>query len=124
MHICFLCLFRPYFCHCIAYSAYILHYNLRVHTNVYDFLAFFCALRPTFSYFLLPYPGMVTASCSCSFVCAVPGAAICQLAVGGCTIYIKCKLQTTMQKNEKIITTKNVYAYICMLPGTRYKGHV
>ena len=107
-----------------AYSVYILHYNLRVHTDVCDFLVFFCALRPTFSYFLLPYPGMVTASCSCSFVCAVPGAAICQLAVGGCTIYIKCKLQTTMQKNEKIITTKNVYAYICMLPGTRYKGHV
>ena len=56
-----------------AYSVYILHYNLRVHTDVCDFLVFFCALRPTFSYFLLPYPGMVTASCSCSLCFQVPG---------------------------------------------------
>ena len=110
-----------------AYSVYILHYNLRVHTNVYDFLAFFVPCVLLFSYFLLPYPGMVTASCSCCFVCAVPGAATCQLSVGGCTINmssVNCKEQ--VQKNEKKHHHQNLYAYmyICMLPGTRYEGHV
>ena len=58
--------------------------------------AFFVPYFLLLSYFLLPCPGMVTVSCSCPFVCAVPGAAICQLSGGGCTINISsanCKQQ-------------------------------
>ena len=69
------------------------------------FLPFFCALLPTFkNHFLLPYPGMVTVSCSCSFVCAVPGAAICQLSGGGVLKYItnvNCK-QPVRKSNERL----------------------
>ena len=35
-----------------------------------------------FSHFVLPYPGMVTVSCSCSFACEVPGAAVRHLSGG------------------------------------------
>ena len=86
----------------------------------YDFLVFvfFCALLPAlstifslfsclasyfFSHFLIPYPGMVTVSCSRSFVCAVPGAAICQLSGGECTINISsvnCKQQVQKSKTN------------------------
>ena len=68
---------------------------------------FFCAFALLSSYFLLPYPGMFTVSCSCSFVCAVPGAAICQLSGRGVYYkYVRCKLQTT--------TSANIYTCICI----------
>ena len=51
LRICLLSFFRSYFCHCVAYSAYTLHYNLQVHTNVYDFPVCFCAWLPIFFHF-------------------------------------------------------------------------
>ena len=65
-----------------------------------------------FCYFLL-YPGMVTVSCSCSFMFAAPGAAICQLyGGGGYYKKVKRKLQTSAKNRKKNIIYTWIYVYI------------
>ena len=91
----------------------------------YDFKAFFCALLPTFFnyHFLLAYPGMVSVSCTCSLVCAVPGAAKYKVSwgVGGTTNtssvnWKQQQGQETRKKHHQIY----MHIYVCsQVPGTK-----
>ena len=82
----------------------------------YQVMLFFvpCFLRSSF--FLFYHCIVKAVSCSCSFVCAVPGAAICQLSWGKCTVNVSsanCK-QHQVPKSKQ----KNLSIHI-FIPGTR-----
>ena len=82
----------------------------------YQVMLFFvpCFLRSSF--FLFYHCIVKAVSCSCSFVCAVPGAAICRISGGGgeCTMDISsvnCKQQVQyVLVNHQIYTHIYIYA--------------